>query len=268
MPEAAELLATWEAGVGLGGQGDGQARRAQLLHALTRPHAEVAELLDVPLGERDTELYALRRRLFGERLDVRVGCPGCHEEMEFALDVATLVGTGGTRPQRQPLRVESGQWVVRLRLPTPGDLLAIVSKAGSEAGGAAGDEAGGSEPSGPAGGVRQVLLQRCVLEATRAGEPVGVAELPESVLERVSAAAEEADPHADVRMAAPCPECGHRLSVELDIASYLWDELDSWARSTLLDVHLLACAYGWTEPDVLALSPLRRRYYLELAGYA
>jgi hypothetical protein len=32
------------------------------------------------------------------------------------------------------------------------------------------------------------------------------------------------------------------------------------------DVHALARIYGWTEADVLAMSPRRRATYLELAG--
>jgi hypothetical protein len=33
----------------------------------------------------------------------------------------------------------------------------------------------------------------------------------------------------------------------------------------LYDVHALASAYGWREADVLAMSPMRRQVYLELA---
>jgi hypothetical protein len=113
-----------------------------------------------------------------------------------------------------------------------------------------------------------VLLRRCVLDATRDGAPADAADLPDGVQARITEVCAEADPRADVRLDLPCPGCGHRTKALLDIAAALWAELDGWARGILLDVHLLASAYGWTEPDVLALSPLRRRYYLELAGHA
>ena len=71
---------------------------------------------------------------------------------------------------------------------------------------------------------------------------------------------------ADLVIDVACPECGEATRAELDIASYLWTELDAWARDVLLDVHLLATAYGWSEPEILALSPTRRRYYLELCA--
>lgn len=235
----AALLATWEAGLAAGRTG-----RALLLHTVARPGAGTAELLSVPVGERDAELFGLRAELFGEQLDVRVGCPDCAEEMEFAFAARELIGTA--RPEPGPLRVELDGWRVGFRLPTPGDL-------------AAAEQA-------PAGLARDVLLERCVLTAEHDGEPVAAQRLPEPVQRRMAEAAAAADPCADVRLNLSCPECGRAAHAELDIASYLWEELDDWARATLLDVHLLATAYGWSETEILALSPLRRRYYLELCA--
>ncbi|WP_246619212.1 hypothetical protein [Streptomyces javensis] len=118
---------------------------------------------------------------------------------------------------------------------------------------------------------RRALIARCIVSVHRSGRPVPAdrlpaAELPEPVQRRLAEAAERADPAADVTLNVACPECGEATRAELDIASYLWAELDHWARDLLLDVHLLATAYGWSEPQILALSPLRRRYYLELCA--
>ncbi|MEU8926524.1 hypothetical protein AB0D10_37280 [Kitasatospora sp. NPDC048545] len=237
----AALLAAWEAGLAAGRTG-----RALLLHTVARPGAGAEELLAVPLGRRDAELFGLRAELFGERLNVRVGCPSCAEEMEFAFDAGQVVGAA--RPADGPLRVELDGWQVGFRLPTPGDLAAAEQV--------------------PAGRARAVVLERCVLTAEHGGEPVTARQLPEPVQRRVAEAAAAADPCADVRLNLSCPECGEQALAELDIASYLWEELDDWARSTLLDVHLLATAYGWSEAEILALSPLRRRYYLELCADA
>ncbi|MFK4188028.1 hypothetical protein ACI2L4_29115, partial [Streptomyces sparsogenes] len=131
----------------------------------------------------------------------------------------------------------------------------------------AGDEGAGSS----AALARRLLLARCIVSAARAGHPVPADQLPtlrlpEAVQRRIAEAAEQADPAAEVTLRIACPECGEATPAELDIASYLWTELDSWARDLLLDVHLLATAYGWSEPEILALSPLRRRYYLELCA--
>ncbi|MEU2433197.1 hypothetical protein ABZ611_27530 [Streptomyces sp. NPDC007861] len=243
----AELLATWEAGLA---QHD--AGRSLLLHRAARPGAGTDELLAVPVGEREADLFALRRALFGERMQVRVECAACGESMEFDLD-ATLLGERDGREARGPLRVTEGEWVVEFRLPAVADLAAAAASA---------------DPAG----AREVVLARCTVSAVRAGAAVPperlAALLPESVQRRLAEAVEEADPAADVTLNVSCPECGEATPAELDITSYLWTELDSWARDLMLDVHLLATAYGWSEPEILALSPLRRRYYLELCADA
>ncbi|MBC6463033.1 hypothetical protein HKK72_35130 [Actinomadura sp. HBU206391] len=222
-------------------------RRALLLHALASPAAMVEDLLDVPVGARDADLFGLRGSLFGERMPVRATCPHCGEEIEFdfAVDQVPQRATRGP----EALRVESGEWTVRSRVPTVGDLLAAAD-AGS------GEEA------------RRIMLSRCVVSASRGGTPVAAEDLPPHVQEQIAEAAAAADPCADIRLKLTCPECGRQATAELDIASYLWAEVDAWARGTLLDVHLLAVAYGWTEPEILALSPTRRRHYLELSGHA
>jgi hypothetical protein len=51
-----------------------------------------------------------------------------------------------------------------------------------------------------------------------------------------------------------------------DIISFFWKEIDHWVKHLLLDVHVLAKAYGWSENDILEISPWRRRIYLEMIG--
>ncbi|MGP3950458.1 T4 family baseplate hub assembly chaperone [Streptomyces sp. 7N604] len=306
-----DLLAAWEAGLAARHDGD----RALLLHRVARPDSSGDELLSLPVGEREADLLALRRALFGDRMQVLVECRACGEAMEFDLDAGELA----QRPRRPagPLRVEADGWVVEFRLPTVADLAAAAAAAaaagaaGRTVAGAAADEAAagsdggagtglgaagdsgtagadavcGDTPRGLAAGAdaagaarvaaRQALLARCTLSAVRAGEPVPAdrlselpALLPEAVQLRLAEAAGRADPAAELTLNVACPECGEATPAELDIASYLWTELDAWARDLLLDVHLLATAYGWSEPEILALSPLRRRYYLELCADA
>jgi hypothetical protein len=42
--------------------------------------------------------------------------------------------------------------------------------------------------------------------------------------------------------------------------------VEDWASRLLLEVHALASVYGWSERDVLNLSPRRRRLYLDMVG--
>lgn len=97
-----------------------------------------------------------------------------------------------------------------------------------------------------------VLAARCA--------PAGPGPGPE-----LAAALERVDPAAEVLLAMACPACGHRWPAPLDVASFLWAELDRIAAAVLSDVDALARSYGWSERDVLALSPARRRCYVETA---
>lgn len=232
----ADLLTAWESGLTADALG-----RASVLHALAADRP-AGDLLAVPVGRRDADLLALRRALFGERLATRLDCPGCAAEMEFEVDVAGLLEAGAATGE--PITVVDGPWQVRLRPPTPGDLLAVATVRDA----------------------RAALLARCVLGAERDGEPV--ATLPDHLQARAVAALAEADACADIRLTVRCIRCERPVTSALDVVSYLWAELDHWARATLLDIHLLASTYGWSEPDCLAVSPTRRRYYLELAGHA
>lgn len=63
-----------------------------------------------------------------------------------------------------------------------------------------------------------------------------------------------------------CPSCNHGWHALFDIVSFFWSEIQSWASRIMREVHLLASAYGWRETDILAMSPLRRRLYLEMVG--
>ncbi|WP_128430127.1 hypothetical protein [Streptomyces cyaneus] len=245
---AAELLATWEAGLAEAPNG-----RALLLHRTARPDVDAARLPVLPVGEREADLFALRRALFGERMQVRLACSACREDMEFDLDAGEFArslggrggsGDGGDSSAGTVVRVRQDGWDVEFRLPGVADLTAAARAA---------------DP-------RAALLARCLVSAVRDGAAVGAGDLPVPVQRRIAEAVEAADPGADVTLNVACPECGEATRAELDIASYLWTELDAWARDLLLDVHLLATSYGWSEPEILALSPLRRRYYLELCA--
>jgi hypothetical protein len=232
---AAGLLATWEAGLA-----EAPAGRALLLHRTARPDTDVSAL---PVGARESDLFALRRALFGERMQVRLECGACGADMEFELDAGDFARSLSA-PEEPVVRLAEGGWEIVFRLPAAADLTAAARAA---------------DP-------RAVLLARCLVSAVHHGTAQTADALPAPVRRRIAEAVEAADPGADVTLNIACPECGTATRADLDIASYLWTELDAWARDLLLDVHLLATAYGWSEPEILALSPLRRRYYLELCA--
>ena len=113
---------------------------------------------------------------------------------------------------------------------------------------------------------RALLLQRCVLSARQGDFTVASDQLPAEVIAALGERMAEADPLADIQLALTCPSCEHDWLATFDIVSFLWTEIEIWARRILTDVHTLARAYGWRERDILNISPMRRQFYLEMVG--
>ena len=103
------------------------------------------------------------------------------------------------------------------------------------------------------------MLYRC----TTAGETGAV---DEDGRRRAAAALDEAAGDALLALVSECPECGGRVDGVLDSCALLWDAVADAAPQLLREVATLATAFGWTEPEVLALTPARRAAYLDLVG--
>jgi hypothetical protein len=100
------------------------------------------------------------------------------------------------------------------------------------------------------------LLERCV--------GVQAASLDGELRAAVEAAAEELAGPAGVVVRAECPECGAIVSAPLDPGALLWERVAAAVPAALAEVAELASAFGWSETEVLGLSPRRRQAYLEL----
>lgn len=237
-PGAAEFLDAWEQAASLP-----PGRRALRLLAATTAQSE-SVLDEISLGRIDGMLLDLRDAAFGPRLEAFTRCPHCHEAVECELETATL-RIAQPPSSATTASVSLGDWEVTSRLPTALDLDAIRGLGGRAA--------------------ITGLLERCVLSAACGGIALPVAEAPDEVMAALGAALEEMDPQASTSLAFVCPACAGKWSEPFDPASYLWEELDVWARATLREVDVLARAYGWSEREILGLSPKRRRTYLELA---
>lgn len=236
----AELLALWE-------QGRGQAPlgRAALLVAWWLAQS-VEETSRLSIGQRDFALLNLQAALFGPEMAGLTVCPACKEEVEVRLNADELASVPWNE-NRESLVVVRDGYEARFRLPTSRDLAALPADA---------------EPRSK----RQRLLESCLLGVRRGEARVPYQELTQAVIAAITDRMAEADPLADIQLRAQCPECHHRWEVPLDIVSFLWSEISAWAERSLTEVHLLASAYGWSERDILALSPARRQFYLKLVN--
>jgi hypothetical protein len=242
-PSAARLLAAWEDGTARS-----PARRALLLLAAAHPELAPSTLGSLPVGRRDARLLQLRARLFGPRLDSTASCPACGELLEFSLPIEQILPPDSAQIALEPsppIRVEIEDHHLEARPPTADDLAALESLPDTTQ-------------------AELELLRRCLLSARIAEAELDPTRLPPPVLAALSTRLSEADPLADLRLGLSCPSCRHTWSATFDISSYLWRELDVWARRLLHEIHTLAQTYGWTEDTILALSPARRRHYLEL----
>jgi hypothetical protein len=111
---------------------------------------------------------------------------------------------------------------------------------------------------------QRLLAARCIVDVLHGDAPADMADVPEQTLERVSASLEAADPDSERRIDLRCTECAEHWMVDLDIALFLWSEIQSLTRGLMHEVHELAWAYGWAEHDILAMSDARRKHYLDL----
>jgi hypothetical protein len=220
--------------------------RALALLGAALPGMDRAGLASVRLGLRDASLLRLRAASFGTRLEAVQACPECGEKTEFALDAEELLREREGEEHGPRREWGDGRYHVRYRLPDSGDAWAF----GQSRGGAA---------------ARAAFVDRCVEAAARDGEAMDKAALPEPVLEALEADAQSADPLAEIVLELACPACGKAFTACFDIAAFFWSEIETKARALLREVDALARAYGWGEDQILALSPARRRLYLEMS---
>ena len=179
-------------------------------------------------GDREALLLELRRLSFGERLECVLTCPdpACGEAMELELRAGDLL----LAPYAEA-RPEYEAEGVRFRLPTGADLeaAAVAARDGVEAG-------------------MRLVLERCVL----AGEPG----------EHIDALMAELDPQADIELELVCPACDHAFAVAFDSGDFLAREVGRDSGSLLREIHLLGLHYHWPESELMAMTPSRRRRYL------
>jgi hypothetical protein len=237
---AAEILEAWERGIA-----QSPHQRALELLSYMYPEASRDWAAGLSVGQRDAELLALRERTFGPEMAAVAVCPQCGRQLDITLNTAEMRSVRLPEPA-ETTELKIAGYELRFRLPNSDDLAALTASDYDEC--------------------RKQLLGRCLFSLQYDGAPRTLNELPDEVVEAVSEQMAKADPLADIQLALSCPFCGLGWKAAFDIVSFLWREIESLAGRLLRDVHTLAFAYGWHERDILALSPMRRQFYLALIG--
>lgn len=225
------LLSLWEQALPLGAA----AREALLARAAASAAPPTVGAQRLRLLERlDAEL--------GRRVSLRSRCPACGEEAAFEVDLRELTARL-TADDGRAHSLSHGGWEIAFRLPAPEDMIDAASP----------DD------------FVQHLLACCVQQASFDGQAQGAGALPRDVLAALSDAMDTLDPAASIGFELDCPACGHAWSAPFDPAGALWSQLQGDAERLLVDIDTLAQRHGWTEGEILALSPARRHAYLQLA---
>jgi hypothetical protein len=199
------------------------------------PEYASQSVADWPLGRRNRALAEARCAWFGPRVRGWVACEQCGEKLEFDVD-GSAIAAEETPREDVCIDWRGGSF----RLPTSRDLAFIAE--GADASHAA-----------------VMLLERCEVERTARSSAWDEAQL-EEIGERMV----EADPLAEILLHFDCPMCGEGFDQALDLAAFLWSELESKAKLLMREVHELALAYGWNESEIVSLGPARRNFYLEM----
>jgi hypothetical protein len=244
-PTTSEFVTIWERGL----ERLPFERALDLLEAAC-PERSRKELMALSIGQRDSLLFALREKSFGASMTVLASCPQCQQPLEMEMETLQLCGAGdvgsGALPEDVSITVPNHEY--RLRAPNTADL---ASAAGMDS------ESASSH-----------ILSRCLSETIPSGASIPIidAEITKEVADKALAAIVTLDPVADISLQLSCASCAHNWSERFDIVSFFWAELEGLARRILREVHELAINYGWSEAEIMALSPLRRQFYLEMTG--
>lgn len=229
------------------GEGDFRGLAGFALEVLARTETGGDRVRDLPVGTRDARLMGVRAATIGRRFELFSCCPVCDTPVEVAL-TAEDIGLGekgladdGPSLAGRTLRFEDRD--LTLRPVTAGDLA-------------------DAERFDSVEDVRQTLLARCVV----AVDGVDGAPVPTGAEAMIETGLEAMDPAAEITLEYACPACGQAWNEVFDAAALLRGDLRDQARRLMSEVAILARAYHWSEGDILALPPGRRRFYLEAVG--
>jgi hypothetical protein len=244
LSDPGRLLAAWEQGASAP-----PAARGAAVVAATGLVSDESSVLDLPLAVCAALAVHAYVDSFGREVACAATCPGCAELFELVLDLRTLPAVPAVPvvPEMAPAGVTTvavAGVAVTVRALSTRDLI---------------DAATAEDP-------RALLLNRCLVAVDGGAGAAEAVETAGAVETAVEEAAERLAGAAGIVVRALCPGCGTEVRAGLDPGLLLWEQVTTAAERLLVEVAELAAAYGWTESEVLRLSPVRRAAYRELAS--
>jgi hypothetical protein len=235
----AQLLDIWDAG-----SSASPWARAGLLLQAAWPENSAARW---PLGVVNARLLELRRSVFGSWWKCVANCPACAQVAEVQLDITAMLAAApnGDVADIQTWHVlDEANGATRFRLPVLGDLART-------------DTVETPRASQLLHAIVEMPTSQTMIDASMLNQPIPIrSEIEQQLL--------QLDPLAAIDIVMDCPSCAHQWRAAADVIGMLWAELSAMAKRLLGDVARLAAVFGWSETQILALSPVRRQHYLDM----
>jgi hypothetical protein len=235
-----EVVTLWERGMDLSPWDKGA-----LALSLVEPTLSPENVLSLSLGDYQSLLADLYAQMFGEEIEAVFECESCSELMELSFSLQEVVPRG----------IQSGCISSTLKTSFGTELLYHPLRVSDFA--KASHLAEESE-------ALECLVGGCLLDARREGKSVVASSLKDEEIEQLAHAIEKLDPLAQPSIEIACASCGKVQTHPFSISDFFWDKVAEKARRLVMQVNLLAQAYGWSEEQILALSERRRGLYMEL----
>ena len=232
----AELLHIWEYG-----QDRALLQKSLTMLAAACPPADFNLAAHWPIGTRDALLIQFREQFFGGQLQNTAVCPACSEQLEWEMKTKELLLQKPVEwPEIPVFSTQIEAFSIRFRLPHSADFINGFPR----------------EPYS--------LVRNCILSVQKDDKSILAEAVPAPVLAALESDMVTKDPNANLVFNLKCPACQHEFRADFDITTYLWKEVDNWAKRILQEVFILARTLGWAEQDILSMSPKRRQFYLEM----
>lgn len=240
--QTSELFSVWEQSIDLP-----VLSKALLLLAKACGVNDIISIETMSIGERDARLLVLREWMFGKRMQHVSHCPVCKEKVEWETNTTDLhLQNFKNTSVEKILQISDDAFEIKFRLINSRDIMELMKRFQE------------SE------NIANNLLRSCIIEINKGGEKITLDEVPNEVLMKLENEMTKHDPQADIQMALDCPACKHKWSVAFDIVSWFLSEINHWAKHILQEVFLLARFFGWSEKDILNMTPRRRSLYLQM----
>ena len=197
---------------------------------------------DTPVGARIASLLriaAATDRVTAFPVQLHCTSADCQSRFEIELPLDTVIEHGATVADRVALTLADGRRVT-VRAPTGNDQREWRRR-------------------------RYVSQHEAALAiASRLVIEPQMPAIDPAAMDTIAAALAAADPLVSFTVSCTCPACGQPNETTVDLEMLALRRIAARRQALLEDVHALACAYGWTEQETLAIPSDRRAEYRQL----